>query len=100
MKILVYGINYSPELTGIGKYTGEMVETEITNRLISIDSARTRVLGLQLWYYGAKGFLHWGYNYCYDYMSGGFFTIHRFFCPPTAKKYNFVIHFVKKLLLL
>ena len=25
MKILVYGINYAPELTGIGKYTGEMV---------------------------------------------------------------------------
>lgn len=24
MKILLYGINYSPELTGIGKYTGEM----------------------------------------------------------------------------
>ncbi len=24
MKILVYGINYSPELTGIGKYTGEI----------------------------------------------------------------------------
>ncbi len=24
MKVLVYGINYSPELTGIGKYTGEM----------------------------------------------------------------------------
>ncbi|NHQ88515.1 glycosyltransferase WbuB [Iodobacter sp. HSC-16F04] len=26
MKILVYGINYSPEMTGIGKYTGEMAE--------------------------------------------------------------------------
>lgn len=26
MKILVYGINYAPELTGIGKYSGEMVE--------------------------------------------------------------------------
>ncbi len=26
MKILVYGINYLPELTGIGKYTGEMCE--------------------------------------------------------------------------
>lgn len=26
MKILVYGINYFPELTGIGKYTGEMCE--------------------------------------------------------------------------
>ena len=24
MKILIYGLNYSPELTGIGKYTGEM----------------------------------------------------------------------------
>lgn len=26
MRILVYGINYAPELTGIGKYSGEMVE--------------------------------------------------------------------------
>ena len=26
MKILVYGINYAPELTGIGKYTTEMCE--------------------------------------------------------------------------
>jgi colanic acid biosynthesis glycosyl transferase WcaI len=24
MNILIYGINYTPELTGIGKYTGEM----------------------------------------------------------------------------
>ena len=24
MKILIYGINFYPELTGIGKYTGEM----------------------------------------------------------------------------
>ncbi len=26
MKILIYGINFSPELTGIGKFTGEMAE--------------------------------------------------------------------------
>ena len=26
MKILIYGINFSPELTGIGKYTGERAE--------------------------------------------------------------------------
>jgi colanic acid biosynthesis glycosyl transferase WcaI len=26
MKILLYSLNYSPELTGIGKYSGEMVE--------------------------------------------------------------------------
>jgi colanic acid biosynthesis glycosyl transferase WcaI len=24
MRILIFGINYAPELTGIGKYTGEM----------------------------------------------------------------------------
>lgn len=26
MRILIYGLNFSPELTGIGKYTGEMAE--------------------------------------------------------------------------
>ena len=26
MKILFYGINFAPELTGIGKYTGEMAQ--------------------------------------------------------------------------
>lgn len=26
MKIIIYGINYAPELTGIGKYSGEMAE--------------------------------------------------------------------------
>lgn len=31
MRILVYGINYAPELTGVGKYTGEMCEW-LTNR--------------------------------------------------------------------
>jgi colanic acid biosynthesis glycosyl transferase WcaI len=24
MRILIYGLNFSPELAGIGKYTGEM----------------------------------------------------------------------------
>ena len=27
MKILLYGINYPPELTGIGKYSGEVAES-------------------------------------------------------------------------
>ena len=26
MRILICGINYAPELTGVGKYTGEMAE--------------------------------------------------------------------------
>lgn len=32
MKILIYGINYSPELTGIGKYSGEMGEWLSTHK--------------------------------------------------------------------
>jgi len=26
MKILLHGINFAPELTGVGKYTGEMAQ--------------------------------------------------------------------------
>ena len=26
MKVLIYGINFAPEITGIGKYSGEMAE--------------------------------------------------------------------------
>ena len=33
MKLLVYGINYRPELTGIGKYSGEMVKWFVSNDL-------------------------------------------------------------------
>ena len=54
-------------------YTCGMHQKEIASRLITVTASRARVLGLQLWYYGAKGFLHWGYNYCYDYMSSGIF---------------------------
>ncbi|MFQ5645102.1 MAG: WcaI family glycosyltransferase, partial [Thiogranum sp.] len=31
MRILIYGINYYPELTGIGKYTGEMAQWLVEN---------------------------------------------------------------------
>ncbi len=43
------------------------------NRLIPNTAARTRVLGVQMYALGAKGFLHWGYNYYYDRMSQGLF---------------------------
>ena len=29
MKILLYGINFAPELTGIGEYTGELAAFEV-----------------------------------------------------------------------
>ncbi len=31
MRVLVYGINFYPELTGVGKYTGEMVQWLVDN---------------------------------------------------------------------
>ena len=44
-----------------------------TNRMITNTSARTRVLGLQLYRYNALGFLDWAYNYYYDRLSAGCF---------------------------
>ncbi|MBQ8510320.1 MAG: DUF4091 domain-containing protein [Clostridia bacterium] len=54
-------------------YTGGSYEKRSANRLISNTAARTRVLGVQLYRYQAKGFLHWGYNFYYDRLSAGCF---------------------------
>ena len=37
--------------------------TKATNRFFVQSGARTRSLGMQMYKYGIKGFLHWGYNY-------------------------------------
>lgn len=37
--------------------------TVYTNRFIAMPSARTRILGIQMYKYDTKGFLHWGFNY-------------------------------------
>ncbi len=40
------------------------IQTKIyTNRFIAMPSARTRILGIQMYKYDLKGFLHWGYNF-------------------------------------
>lgn len=36
---------------------------KVSNRFISMPSYRNRIIGVQLYKYGIKGFLHWGYNY-------------------------------------
>ena len=51
-------------------YTGG--ETDTANRKISNTAAATRVLGVQMYRYNARGFLHWAYNYYYDQLSYGF----------------------------
>lgn len=55
-------------------YTGNQLKCACSNRIIQTPSARNRVLGLQMYVGGAKGFLHWGYNYYYDIISQGMFN--------------------------
>ena len=43
----------------------------VSNRFFSMPSARTRVLGLQLYKFNVRGFLHWGYNFYFSQYSKG-----------------------------
>lgn len=36
---------------------------KVSNRFMSMPSARNRILGVQLYKFDIKGFLHWGYNF-------------------------------------
>lgn len=42
---------------------------KVANRFIAMPSYRNRILGLQLYKYGIKGFLQWGYNFYYGQLS-------------------------------
>lgn len=50
----------------------------LSNRFISMPSSRNRILGIQLFKYGIKGFLHWGYNFYYNQFSYAF--VNPFLC--------------------
>lgn len=40
-----------------------------TNRFFTTPGQRTRILGMQMFKYDIKGFLHWGYNFWYSCLS-------------------------------
>lgn len=42
---------------------------EVSNKFMAMPSYRTRIMGLQLYKYNIKGFLHWGYNFYYTMLS-------------------------------
>jgi hypothetical protein len=42
---------------------------ETTNRFLSMPLSRLRILGVQMYKYDVKGFLHWGYNYYHNRLS-------------------------------
>jgi hypothetical protein len=41
----------------------------VANRFFSMPSARNRIIGTQIYKYGMKGFLHWGYNFYNSQLS-------------------------------
>lgn len=42
---------------------------DVSNRFLNMTSARNRILGIQLYKFNIKGFLHWGYNFWYSRLS-------------------------------
>lgn len=42
---------------------------EVSNRFLSMPSGRNRIIGLQLYKYDIKGFLHWGFNFYNSMLS-------------------------------
>ena len=42
-----------------------------SNRFIAMPSWRNRIIGLQMYKYNIRGFLHWGYNFYYSKLSIG-----------------------------
>lgn len=42
---------------------------KVSNRFIAMPSARTRIIGLQLYKFNVAGFLHWGFNFYNSMLS-------------------------------
>lgn len=53
-------------------YIGSLTKGQLSNRLLWMSHERNRMLGTQMFWYGIKGFLQWGYNYMYHGLSNGF----------------------------
>lgn len=42
---------------------------DVSNRFVSMPSARNRIMGVQMYKYGIAGFLQWGFNFYYNRFS-------------------------------
>ncbi len=42
---------------------------KVPNQFITMPSARNRIIGVLMYFYGITGFLHWGYNFWYSQFS-------------------------------
>lgn len=52
-----------PQANAWAYYCCTSYKDNLSNRLFNMPSLRNRVLGMQLYLSGVKGFLHWGYNF-------------------------------------
>ncbi len=50
-------------------YYCEAQGKDVSNRFIALPSYRNRIIGVQMYKYDIKGFLHYGYNYYYNRYS-------------------------------
>lgn len=50
-------------------YTGYECDGNMSNRLIGMPQERGRILGVELYYFGIKGFLNWGFNAHHNRLS-------------------------------
>lgn len=58
------------KIEGLWAYYCEAGGTKVTTgRQFAMPTARTRVLGIQLWLANIEGFLHWGYNFYHNMRS-------------------------------
>lgn len=51
------------KVPGLWTYYCCMQSQDVSNRFISMPSARNRIIGTQMYKYDIAGFLHWGYNF-------------------------------------
>lgn len=86
MKILLYGINYSPELTGIGKYSGEMMPW------FRLHGHEVRVITAPPYY--PEWEIHNGYNNRYSCLDEGGVKVYRcpLYVPQKLSASNRLIH--------
>ena len=54
---------YEAGVQGLWAYHCGGGRAGVADRSISMPTHRTRILGVQLYYYNIEGFLHWGYNF-------------------------------------
>lgn len=52
-------------------YTGEQTAEGMSNRLLGTPPEWNRMIGVQMYSYRVKGFLHWAYNFYYGILSHG-----------------------------